>query len=61
MRLSLNIVSCKRARVSSISPRPRHHQPRTLTGGGVYSTGANASLSIAPGVVFLANTPDDVS
>ena len=30
-------------------------------GGGVYSTGANASLSISPGVVFLANIPDDVS
>jgi predicted outer membrane repeat protein len=37
------------------------HNQATNDGGGVYSTGAQASLSIAPGVVFLANTPDDVS
>ncbi len=37
------------------------HNQATNDGGGVYSTGANASLSIAPGVVFLANVPNDVS
>ena len=37
------------------------HNQATNDGGGVYSTGANASLSIGPGVVFLANAPDDVS
>jgi hypothetical protein len=37
------------------------HNQASNDGGGIYSTGTNASLSIAPGVVFLANTPDDAS
>jgi predicted outer membrane repeat protein len=36
------------------------HNQATNDGGGVYSTGTYASLSIAAGVVFLANSPDNV-
>ena len=37
------------------------HNQATLDGGGIYNAGAYSRLSIAPGVVILFNSPDNIA